>query len=450
MSKPSEISTAFLQDKSHTADFLNSRRRLTRQLGKNSRYENDLVAAVEDRNRSLAAFRGITSLNPSPFAASEVKDFKGLIKSDFNRFTNPNIYVRDGIIDNRYQNDSDEFTYDRTDPHSAENPDFGRPADWIYVKQHEILADQISQNPRLRDSYHDDRFSSDHQLNSQLSQSARRKLNFHDPLDDIYLDANPEEAQMIALNIGGFTDSLNDDPTLAKGLTDEPSASYSSQVRDRLAARTSAEFDSRTGLDEEFFRANPEAAVYLNEHPGIKARYNQNPSQAKDFKQHYAAVRDDILDEVTGYAVSDVNGENGFEEYYLQDNPQFAVDIAADSLLKSNGALADNILTKNSLDDKHAFTGDIYEEHVAARANDALGNIPGLSENFLRDHPRLAFTIQNNPGLSANMKSAHSSIDRFYNFQGLTGYNRTNAAGALKSFASGYPHRDSTFVDLWV
>ena len=450
MSNPSEISTAFLQGKPRTAEFLNSRRRFTRQLGKNSQQENDFISAVEDRNRSLAAFRGITSLNPSPFAASDLQDFKGLVKSDFSRFTNPNIYVKDGIIDNRYQIDSDDFTYRRNDPRSAENPDFGSPADWIYVKQHEKLAGQLSDNPRLRESYFDDKFSSDHHLNAQISQSARRKLDFYDPLDDVYLEANPDEARMIALNLGGFADSLNANPALAEGLTDDPSAAYSAQVRDELAAHTSAEFNSRTGLDEEFFRENPEAAVYLNKHPGLKERFNQNPSQAKDFKQHYAARRDEILTEVTGYAVSSLNGEKGFEQDYLEDNPQFAVDIAADSQLKNRGSLSANILTENSLDDKYAFTGDIYEKHVAARANAALGNIPGINKNFLRNHPRLAFTIQSDPGLSANMNADRSAVNRFYDFQNHSGPNRTNAAGALKSFVSGYPHRDSSFVDLWI
>ena len=445
-----EISPYTLANKEPAASFLNNRRRLTRAYGSNSGYEKEFIEAADDPNRSSAAFRGISHLNPSPFGTRPLKDFRSISKPKFDGLTNPDTFINNGVIDNRYQITPESPAISGIDPREAEKPDYsaGGVSDWVFLKQHPKAADQLSNNQILRDRYADDRFSTDFALEQQNAEYARRRLDFYHPLNDDYFASNPEEAKLIGLNIGGAADVLNAEPELAGGLTEEPRISYSADIRSELAKSVSGKMDSETGLDEDFFLENPEAAVYLDKRPGLISRFNQRPDDAKNFQRYYGSLRDHVIDDAKDTASSALSGQGSFIEGYLDDNPEFAVDTAVDGRLKSGDSLSDNILLNDSLEDKNTFTDNLYRDQAASRADKALGSINGLDRDFLQDHPQLAYAIQKSGRLAAGIRGDPDTTRFFFNPAGAANH-RSNMSGSLRAFSTGYPLRDSSIVDLW-
>ena len=450
MTKTLEISPYYLTNKEPAASFLNHRRRLARDYGSNAVDERDFIEADSDPNRSSSAFRGINHLNPSPFGTRPLKDFRSILKPKFDGLTNPDTYVNDGVIDNHYQITPESPGIRGIDPRSAEKPDYSDSgvSDWIYLKQHPKTADQLANNQTLRDSYNDDRFSSDFSLEQQNAEYARRRLDFHDPLDDDYFAANPEEAKLIGLNIGGSADTLNADPGLADGLTEEPRVSYSADIRSDLAQAMSAKMDSETGLDEDFFLENPEAAVYLDKRPGLISMFNQRPDDAQNFKRYYGSLKSHVVEDAMDSVSSALSGQGSFVEGYLDDNPEFAVDAAVDSRLKSGDSINDNIILNDSLRDKNTFTDDLYRDQVVSRADEALGYIEGLDRDYLKEHPQLAYAIQKSGRLAVGIRGDPDTV-RFFGVSAGTAGHRVNIGGSLRAFSTGYPLRNSSIVDLW-
>jgi|GEM_PF-1526464 len=447
MTNAREITSEYLTSHPRSAAFLDSRRRFTSELGRQFDYESRMVEADADPNRSLPAFRGIISLNPSPFGTTPLKDFRGVLKTPFDGLTNPDVRVDDSAFDNRYRITPQTPDFGEDDFRKAENPDYGKTEDWVYLQQHPQTADLLAENSDLRESYLSDSRPSDFQLEQQTAQTARQRLDFYSPLDNEYLAAHPEEAQILGLNIGGAADVINDDPELARGLTAPPRANYSADIRDELASDTSAQFAASTGLDEQFFRDNPEAAVYLRNHPGMIEKFNQRPEEAQDFRQHYGVMKEQIRDEVIGAAADSLAGQGMFVDDYLQNNPEFAVDIAADDKIKTQGSLRENLLLDDTLEDKNTFTEQIYEEHSAARAETALDG--ALNREVLEKHPELAYTIQKSPSLAQGLKSDLIDLNRFLGESEIPAAGLKNFRGAMNSFAAGYPFRDDTVIDLW-
>jgi len=448
MSASSEITSDYLSARPSAAAFLNSRRRFTRRLGSKAEFESQMVEADSDSHRSLAAFRGIEFLNPSPFGSGKLQDFRGVIKSRFDGMTNPDIQINDGLFDNRYRITPQRPDFHEDDLRKAEEPDYGRVNDWIYLEQHPQVGDLLAENASLRESYFDQRFSSDYQLEQQTAEYARRNLNAYSQLDEQYLAAHPEEAKLLGLNIGGAADIVNDHPELAQGLTEEPRTNYSHDVRQELACDTAAVFKDSTGLDEDFFSENPAAAVYLQNHPGLIEKFNQRPEEAQNFRRHYGVIKNQIEHEVIEDAANSLAGQGMFVQDYLQDNPQFAFDIAADDRIKTQDSIRENILLDDTLEDKNTFTDRVYEQHSAARAETALDS--ALSRSILEDHPKLSYTIQKSGELADGLKSDNLDLRRFLGLSGQFNGEVQNLKGAMNSLAAGYPLRNPNMVDLWI
>ncbi len=449
MSNYLKISPDYLKSRSDTASFLNSRRRFTRELGKDAQYEAEFNKADDEPARSTGAFRGIRSLNPSPFGTRSLQDFRGVVRNRYDMLANPDVWVNESVMDNRYQVSPQKPNFKRDDPLRAENPDYGKVDDWVYVEQHSSLGKLLEENSDLRESYFDERFSSDYHLSKQISQYVRQRLDFYDPLNDQFLDNHPELAKLIGLDIGSVAEALNQDPELAEEAVAENRQSYTEDICNELASKVAGELEADTKLDEEFFRANPEAAIYLLKNPGQIQWFNMRPSEAEDFKQHYGALKEWVLGEVADLAKSAIEAQGDFVEEYLERNPKFAVDVAGDEVIKEDGSMAENIVLHNLLKDKYTFTDNVYRDHIARRVVDALDDIEGWNFEFLQSHPELAYMVQKSESIASGLRADSYDASRFYSDAGSTGAYRRKIVGAINSFAGGYPLRNETIIDLW-
>ena len=449
MSSAAKISGAYLAGYPDSAGFLNRRRNFTRSLGADASGENAFIAADYNPNRAHTAFRGIEHLNPSPFGTQPMKDFRGIMKHKFDGLSNPNTYVNHSPIDNYYQIEPGELNFIDENPRQAEEPDFGNVEDWIHLNQRPELGDLLAEDSELRDSYFNDNLSTDSDMSGQTAGLARQQLDSYDYLDDQYLANNPDEAKLIALNIGEAADNINQNTELRKSLREEPRTSYSGKIRGQLASKVAAQLDEETQLDAKFFQDNPEAAVFLDKNPGLIERFNQRPQDAKDFKQHYGEYRNKMIERAREDAKSALGGQGIFVEDYLSGDTGFALDTAVDERLKSANSLADNTINNDGLPDKYAFTEDVYREHLASNAAEALSEGHAFDRSFFLEHPELAYAVQSNADFAEGIKAAGSEVNRFFNITGNNAQHRRNAYGAMSAFSVGYPFRDESRIDLW-
>ena len=446
MSQSGSISPSFLRKKSDMSEFLNSRRNLTNAFGRDGSLESDYIKADDNPNRSYKAFRGIGFLNPSPFGTGPLKDFRGIAKNKFNGFVNPNVYVNDGAIDNRYQIEPGQAVRDDKD---VDKMDYGKVKDSVYLRQHPAAAGLINGDNQLRNEFNDDTLDSNYDMDKKISGIAAQRLNSSTPLDEDYLTNHPDESKLIALNIGGTADVLNENPDVADNLAGQTRNKYSEKIRSEMADKVSSKLNSATGLDKKFFEENPEAAVYLNSRPGEIEMLNQRPSEAKNFKQHYSAFEQTQEDETLAKARNSLSSQGDFTANYLDNDKEFAADIAVDDVLKQEDSLADNIINHDTLNDKSDVVNDSYDGHISTLASNAIGDSNAFNRDYFIKHPELAMAVHDSPRLSAGLKNAVNGIERFFGLpEGSSGLKR-NIEGAMHAFSSGYPLRNSGLVDLW-
>jgi hypothetical protein len=448
MSGYDHISISYLQDRLNSADLLNYRRNFTRQLGKEQDYEESYLRADSDANRQIKAFRGINSLNPSPFKTRPLKDFRGIMKTENSGFVNPQKYEDKGVI-NRRQPEPGQLEFPENDPRQAERIDYQRVQDWIYVKQHPQLGNMLAEEGKLREEYFNQSGDSDYQIDSRIKDLARQRLESQSALDDDYLLNHPEEARLIALNAGDIAEAINEDPELPNALVTDPGKGYSDDIRRELARKVASQFSSDTGLDEAFFTEHPEAGLYFQQHPGLINRFNQNPETAKNYSRFYHQYQNLPQGEAFQQAMSELSAPEELADRYLSQNSQLATDIALSAELKTGDSLSDNINRFNLIPDAKVSSNEVYEEHLSALADEATGEQTGLDREFYTQHPNLALAVTRSPQLSQGLKSEGDEIGRFFARLDNSAVPWSYIRGAISSFISGYPLRNSTLIEYW-
>ncbi len=450
MASNSEISASFLTKRSDAANFLNNRRRFTRLLGKDVSRESGLVQAAEDPNRDHKSFRGINFLNPSPFGTRPLKDFRGVVKGDYDGFVNPETHINDGAIDNRYQAAPPSLEALRTDLREAEKIDYGEDSGWIYLKQHPKVGEMLAEDESLREGYFDSEPDEDYDLNSQMTGLAEQRLGYDAEMNRSELEKDVDTAKMMALNLGGAADTLAGDSELAEAVTGDPREGYSEDIREEFAVKTAAKFEEETGLDEEFFREHPEAAVFLDRRPGMVDMLNQRPEDAEDFKRYFGQMQGQAREEARAEAASALSGEGQFVEDYLESDPEFAVDAAVDMRLKTGDSLVDNTILHSELEDKTAFINEVYEGHISARAADSLGEGHDFDREYFKERPGLAHGVQRSEALAGGLRESAAEAERFFGEPGGEADLRSDVRGAMLAYSGGYPLRSSVLIDLWL
>ena len=216
-----------------------------------------------------------------------------------------------------------------------------------------------------------------------------------------------------------------------------------------MAEKVSAQLDPETGLDEEFFKDNPEAASYLNSRPGEIEKFNQRTTEAKNFKQHYGAFKETQETETLDKAKNALNGQGGSLDSFLESDSDLAADVVVDDALKQDSSLADNIIRNDTMNDNSHDVNDTYDDHIAELASKAVGNSTAFNKDYLKSHPELGMTIHASPELAAGLRSDAVNLDRFFGSANGSSNLKRNVSGAMQAFSSGYPLRNAGFVDMW-
>ncbi|MBC8205136.1 hypothetical protein ISS30_07505 [bacterium] len=445
MSSGNDILSALSSGRRDAAKFLARYPDLAQKIEASSSDASRFSAAADEPNRRTSSYRGVNSLNPSPFGTRPLKDFRGIVKGKFDGLANPDVYVNDAPIDNRHQITPQRPVFHEDDIQNAERPDFGEVEGYVYLKQHPQTGGQLAGDDELRDEYLDGERLNEADLNERINWAARQRLNSTNPVSDIYLAANPDESRLIAIDAGGISSELNDDEDLARGLTDEVRESYSDDVREQLAVDTAADMNPETGIDAEFLKENPEAAVYLKNNPGFVEILNQRPQDGENFKRYYGSMKEQFQEEAIEKAGRALSGQGDFNAAYLERNPQLASDIAADGIVNPGNSLADSTVRFDTLEDKHTFANEIYKEHLAGRAADEINESP-FDREYLKEHPGLAYILDKSDTLAENMRKDAGLVNNYLAPGSEISPSFRRARTAL---SAGYPYRSANIVDIW-
>ncbi len=153
---------------------------------------------------------------------------------------------------------------------------------------------------------------------SQLEGDAKTYLTEKKLAEDSTLSA------MLLLNTGNLRDIVNKDADVAKQLT-WSSVDVMEDAFSKLASKAAAVFDAGHALnDEEFFKANPKAAIYVLQDSAAQSYYQDQDNgseRAAAFKEQIQeSSNQDLLNNFLADYVSSSVGSATFSDSYFTEN----------------------------------------------------------------------------------------------------------------------------------
>ena len=424
------LSISWLHANPQIGSFLNRHSAVVRVLGASPQREDKFIQAEESPERTPQAFRGIQALFASPFKIDSPNEFRGLKESP----------IDDDVVSERppFAPPTEKSVSIQASDEEVEFNYVSRviPEDDVIFKQNETLAGLLREDAELRDAF----ISGDYQdISEKLAQAAKSNLDWSPGITAQFLREHPDEALMIAADLGEITDLLVDSDT-AEALTENVRERLENEIYNELATKVAGLMKNSTELDEEFFREHPRAALYLLERPDERRRIDGHVEAEKEFRQHvagYEASVDPVVkaEEFAGYNVA--LGEN-----FWQDNPDLALLLYADKVSGSDHSLQESALSFPVEHYETTTPAEMMAVDQARQASQLLGNQAPLDVNYLRQHSGLSRLINENPEFAARLKNDPD-------VGSLLATGDPEIMNVLRAYASGIPDRDESFWHWW-
>lgn len=381
-----------------------------RALGASGELEEKFIDAVEIPGRSAQHLRGLEGLYTRPFEVPE------------SPLTSP---VERHV----------------TIPKSEEQAEFdlaGRadPSGDILLKQYAELAELLSGDEDLREAFVNGDYQ---QVSDKLARAAKEKLAWSPEISEEFLRQHPEEAMVIAADLGDIAEML-EDPEKAESLIGNVRSRLEDEIYDKLSGEVARMMKDSSWLDETFFRLHPRAALYLIEHPEERRRLDGSEEAQKEFIRHVAEYEAQVDPIVRAQELAGENPTLG--EGFWRDNPGLALALCAE---RATGEHSLQNSALNYPDSPHdgGSPEELINRNQASRAAQILGNEKQADFEYLRKNPHLARFINENPDFAG-------SWNRDVRVSELIGTEDQKTRRVLRAYVSGLPWRDKSYWHWWV
>lgn len=401
-----------------------------RVLGASQQREDEFIRRAESADRSIQAFRGLQGQCSSPFRVEPPHKFRGLQDSPAEydvRLERP-----------PFAPPSEKAAHS---PESDEEKRFayaGRvhEEDDTALDENAALEELLQNDPELRDAF----ISGNHQLiNEKLSQAAKDSLAWSPSVTSEFLNQHPDEALMIAADIGGISDILAE-PGAAESLTGDVRQRLEDEIFDRLAQEAAKTMRNSTVLDEAFFREHPKAALYLMNHPEERRRIDGHVQAEEEFRNHVASY-EALVDTVE--RAEELAGDNvALGKDFWQDNPGLALAMWAEKAGNGGNSLQVSSLGFPEELFQETTPSELIERDQARRALQTLGDVAPIDLSFVSKHPQLSRLINENPQFAENLSKDPKVAD-------FLGTDNSRIERTLRAYASGIPGRNELSWHWW-
>lgn len=322
-------------------------------------------------------------------------------------------------------------------PESGEQAEFAPSnranlSDDILLKQSKELTDLLLDDEDLREAF----IRGDYQqVSERLAHAAKEKLSWSPEITEEFLQQHPEQALIIAADLGDIVEMLKD-PEKAESLTGNVRTRLEDEIYDRLSGEVAQMMKDSSQLDETFFRLHPQAALYLIEHPEERRRLDGNEDAQKEFIRHVTEY-EKLIDPVT--EAQALAGQNPtLEEDFWQDNPGLALALCAERAVGGEHSLQSSAL--NYPDAPHAGGSpeELINRNQAFRASQILGDGSPVDFDYLRKNPHLSRFITENPDFAV-------SLNRDFRISELIRAGDLKTRRILEAYVTGLSWRDKSY-----
>ena len=414
-----------------TINVLLDRHRATaRVLGARPTREAEFQQAVESRGKGAQAFRGIPGLFSSPFEVAATGDFRGLKQE----------LVRDDpdLSNPPFAPPAEKSV--GVSPSEAE-VDFSRasqvePQDDLAFRQNEALAELFRRDAELRDAF----ISGDHlNIDEKLSQAAKEILGWSPDITEDFLREHPEEALLIAADLGNVSELL-DDPDAAQALTGDVRERMEGEIYDHLAQKVTGLMKDSTLLNKVFFREHPRAALYLLYNPQERHRIDGNREAEEEFRDHVASYENQVDPAARAQALAGSNP--ALRDDFWKDNPGLALALCAEKAAGQSHSLLESALGYPRELHQETTPAEMVIYDQARRAARHFQARSLVNINYLREHPHLAQLINENPEFGEKLSRDSRVSD-------LLGAGDLRTERVLRAYVSGFAGRTDSAWQWW-
>ncbi len=401
-----------------------------RVLGASAQDEEDFITAVEDFAAEHRTFRGIQSLFNSPFEVQDLGGFRGF----------RNLHLQDDPALNKppFAPPSDKSVHAFPSDEEAELTDAARiqADDDAYLRRNSELLELLKENETLRDAF----INGNHRrTDEQLARAAKSELDWSPALTESFLQEHPDEALIIAADLGDAQE-LMADPEAVDALTGDLRTRLEDEVFDQLAQKVAGMMKNAALLDKAFFKEHPKAALYLIENPEERRRIEGEKVFEQEFKDHVASY-EELVDPVAK-AQDFADGNVALTDEFWQDNEGLALLMWAEKASGAGNRLQLTALQYPPEAYQETTSTEFLRRDQARRAEDLTGGKNVLDEEYLSGHPGLSRLIVEQPDFGGKLADDEKTAE-------LLKSDRDALNRVIRSYVSGLPGRHQRSWQWW-
>ncbi len=311
------------------------------------------------------------------------------------------------------------------------------------------LLSLFKDSPDLRQALEKDLGSDGFDVAHALATVAQSRLGPSTPISTEDLEQHPQEALLVALNIGGAADLLRENSNLARSFLRDPADAWQDVVSSRVAEKAASMFKQGSPIDETFLRNHRRTAIYLLEHPARVRSLNANIEKARDFVHTANEFESQLEPYITSRASELLENKVAFDESRISSIPGFAELLVGDFLTRDDGTLVgfinNNIATTREDTTFRELLGDQFARAAVSR----LPQDSPFDLEYLKSNPGIAGLVIASDSFLNGLANDRDLVNRFVNVQGLESMPMdTERRRAIAAFSSGFATRSGITVDV--
>jgi len=194
-------------------------------------------------------------------------------------------------------------------------------ADRLYNEKHPEPGEVLTETFPTAEELRVPEIAGEAEILSALAKTAHSAAQWPHPTEE-QLEEEPELAQWLSRDQSEITAEM---PDWGKIVVDRDATQTWELLKERIAEEAAGWFAAGSPLDEEFFRQNPEAALYLKEHPTLRQDLDRHHDRAGKFAAGFARIHERLETELVQRAAQRAESPGMFNERFFQDHRELAL-----------------------------------------------------------------------------------------------------------------------------
>lgn len=416
---PIQISLGYLATRPSATRFLAKNLRVATQLGRDKTDEMRFVAATDRLTNA-----GLLSGTAGGRAKSIRSAFRGL--SGLNRF--------DGLFSGTPGRSGTRIL------------DIGTSG---FLGTRTQLLSLFKDSPELRQALQEDMGPGGLDVVHAVARAARSRLG---PSSDITVDQlarRPQQALLVALNVGGAADLLRENENLADAFVRDPAEAWRDVVAARVAEEAASLFGQGSPITEDFLQNHQSTAIYLLENPGRVRSINANIEEARNFVHTAHDFETRMEKYVTDRAIELINNHLAIDDERIENNAGFAELLVGDFLTRDNGTIIGYLNNNVSTIGENVPFRELLSGEFTRSALSRLPEDSSFDLAFLESNPGIAGLIIASDVFVAGLAEDRDLVERFLHVPGLKSTPLdVERRRAMAAFSTGFITRPGQTLDL--